>query len=45
MNYKIMRANNTSDLTEKVRVMLKNGWVTVGGVCWDGQDYLQAMGT
>jgi hypothetical protein len=43
MFYKIVSADNINRLVKLVSDLLHQGWVTAGGIAFDGQLYLQAM--
>lgn len=41
--YTIVTANNDVTLEVEVGLFLSNGWQPIGGVSFDGRQYLQAM--
>jgi hypothetical protein len=43
MFYKVVQAHNIARLTMLVEDLLHQGWLLVGGISFDGQNYLQAM--
>ncbi len=43
MFYKIVSSDTVIRLTQLVSDLLQQGWVTAGGIAFDGQLYLQAM--
>jgi hypothetical protein len=43
MFYKVVQAESLSKLTRLVENLLHQGWTLAGGICFDGQNYLQAM--
>lgn len=42
--YVIVKRTDIAKLQQKVGRMLADGWMPVGGVSFDGTNYLQAMG-
>jgi|WetSurSiteA1Bulk_404760.scaffolds.fasta_scaffold133129_1 hypothetical protein len=43
MFYKVVQAESTARLTRLVEDLLHQGWILVGGITFDGQNYLQAL--
>jgi len=43
MFYKVVSAETIPVLTRLVEDLLNQGWILVGGICFTGQLYLQAM--
>jgi len=42
-NYLIVKGRDAGEVEDKVRELIQNSWFTVGGVGFDGSNYLQAM--
>ena len=43
MFYKVAQADSIIRLTKLVEDLLHQGWILVGGISFDGQNYVQAM--
>jgi hypothetical protein len=43
MFYKVVHAENLTELSRLVEELLHQGWVLAGGLAFDGYFYLQAM--
>lgn len=42
-DYQVVECSNLDTLTSKVRQLLKDGWVTTGGVALSSGQYFQAL--
>jgi hypothetical protein len=43
MNYDIIQTTYIHSLITLINEYIKLGWIPVGGICFDGHYYLQAM--
>ncbi len=43
MFYKVVQAESIARLTKLVEDLLHQGWILVGGITFDGKNYLQTL--